>query len=88
MSKNQACIFHNLFLFRLQGGLSIGFRFNPEQGLHADAVARQQQGQMGPRARRTTQARRHQPRILNSVSKNGRGRSFDKVSFADITNFP
>ena len=42
--------FSQTFLFRLQGGLSIGFRFNPEQGLHADAVARQQQGQMGPRA--------------------------------------
>ena len=76
--------FSQTFLFRLQGGLSIGFRFNPEQGLHADAVARQQQGQMGPRAWWTTQARRHQPRILNSVSKNGIGRCFDQVSFADI----
>ena len=50
----EVCIVYQCFFVYLQRGLSTGFRVNPEQGLHADAVARQQQGQMGPRARRTT----------------------------------
>ena len=51
-----------------QRGFPTGFRFDPEQGVHADPATGQQQGQVGAGPRRATQTRRHKPGLFDAVS--------------------
>jgi hypothetical protein len=51
-----------------QGRFSFGFRLDPQQGVHADPAAGQQQGQMGPGPRRSIETRGHQPGFFYPVS--------------------